>query len=100
MIAAPVQCDVDGIPKRSHYARVPIAMGRPNGLGVDPPLAVGSNALLGSVGRSGTLIEPLAPMVFANDCYGKTFRTVLCGLLNLPPKGRVHPVPAAKRSYD
>jgi hypothetical protein len=22
MIAAPVQCDVDGIPKRSHYARV------------------------------------------------------------------------------
>src|ERR1700736_1391912 len=23
MIAAPVQCDVDGIPKRSHYARVP-----------------------------------------------------------------------------
>jgi len=23
MIAAPVQCDVDGIPKGSHYARVP-----------------------------------------------------------------------------
>jgi hypothetical protein len=23
MIAAPVQCDVDGIPKRSHYGRVP-----------------------------------------------------------------------------
>src|SRR5688572_30309549 len=23
MVAAPVQCDVDGIPKRSHYARVP-----------------------------------------------------------------------------
>jgi hypothetical protein len=23
MIAAPVQCDVDGIPKRSHYARLP-----------------------------------------------------------------------------
>ena len=22
MIAAPVQCDVDGVPKRSHYARV------------------------------------------------------------------------------
>jgi len=30
MIAAPVQCDVDGIPKRSHYVRVPIAIGRPN----------------------------------------------------------------------
>jgi hypothetical protein len=24
MITAPVQCDVDGIPKRSHYARVPL----------------------------------------------------------------------------
>jgi hypothetical protein len=23
MIAAPVQCDVDGIPKGSHYVRVP-----------------------------------------------------------------------------
>ena len=23
MIAAPIQCDVDGIPKRLHYARVP-----------------------------------------------------------------------------
>src|SRR5208282_2119239 len=23
MIAAPVQCDVDGVPKRSHFARVP-----------------------------------------------------------------------------
>jgi hypothetical protein len=23
MIAAPVQCDVDGIPKWSHYVRVP-----------------------------------------------------------------------------
>jgi hypothetical protein len=23
MITAPVQCDVDGIPKGSHYARVP-----------------------------------------------------------------------------
>jgi len=32
MIAAPVQCDIDGIPKGSHYVRVPIAMGRPNGL--------------------------------------------------------------------
>ncbi len=30
MIAAPVQCDVDGIPKRSHYVRVPIAIGRHN----------------------------------------------------------------------
>jgi hypothetical protein len=30
MIAAPVQCDVDGIPKGSHYVRVPIAIGRPN----------------------------------------------------------------------
>jgi hypothetical protein len=30
MIAAPVQCDVDGIPKRSHYVRVPIAIGQPN----------------------------------------------------------------------
>jgi hypothetical protein len=28
MIAAPVQCDVDGIPKGSHYASVPL-MGRP-----------------------------------------------------------------------
>ena len=27
MIAAPVQCDVDGIPKGSHYVRVPIALG-------------------------------------------------------------------------
>jgi hypothetical protein len=31
MIAAPVQCDVDGIPKGSHHARVPTAMGLPNG---------------------------------------------------------------------
>jgi hypothetical protein len=31
MIAAPVQCDVDGIPKGSHYVRVAIAIGRPNG---------------------------------------------------------------------
>jgi hypothetical protein len=30
VIAAPVQCDVDGVPKGSHYVRVPIAMGRPN----------------------------------------------------------------------
>ena len=30
MIAAPVQCDVDEIPKGSHYVRVPIAIGRPN----------------------------------------------------------------------
>src|SRR3989441_4115610 len=29
MIAAPVQCDVDGIPKGSHYARV-LPMGRPS----------------------------------------------------------------------
>jgi len=33
MIATPVQCDVDGIPKRSHYVRVPIAIGRSNDLG-------------------------------------------------------------------
>ena len=30
MIAAPVQCDIDGIPKGSHYVRVPIAIGQPN----------------------------------------------------------------------
>jgi hypothetical protein len=30
MIAAPVQRDVDGIPKGSHYVRVPIAIGQPN----------------------------------------------------------------------
>ena len=30
MIAAPVQCDVDGIPKGSHYVRVPIVLGPPN----------------------------------------------------------------------
>jgi len=24
MIAAPVQCDVDGVPKGSHFARVPL----------------------------------------------------------------------------
>jgi hypothetical protein len=30
MIAAPVQCYVDGIPKGSHYVRVPIAIGWPN----------------------------------------------------------------------
>jgi hypothetical protein len=30
MIAAPVQCDVDGIPKGSHYVRVPIATRPPN----------------------------------------------------------------------
>jgi hypothetical protein len=29
MIAAPVQCDVDGIPKGLHYARVP-PMGKTN----------------------------------------------------------------------
>jgi hypothetical protein len=28
MIAAPVQCDVDGVPKGSHFARVP-AIGGP-----------------------------------------------------------------------
>jgi hypothetical protein len=32
MIAASVQCDVDGIPKGSHYVRVPIAIGQPNEL--------------------------------------------------------------------
>src|SRR4029077_14326381 len=32
MIAAPVQRDVDVIPKGSHYVSVPIAMGRPNEL--------------------------------------------------------------------
>src|SRR5438270_13582677 len=30
MIAAPVQCDVDEIPKGSHYVRAPIAIGQPN----------------------------------------------------------------------
>ena len=30
VIAAPVQCDVDGIPKGSHYVRVPIATGLSN----------------------------------------------------------------------
>jgi hypothetical protein len=30
VIAAPVQCDVDGIPKGSHYVRVPIAIGPPD----------------------------------------------------------------------
>src|SRR5262249_61353151 len=30
MIAAPVQSDVDGIPKGSHYLRVPIAIAQPN----------------------------------------------------------------------
>jgi hypothetical protein len=30
MIAAPVQCDVDGIPKGSRHLRVPIAIGPPN----------------------------------------------------------------------
>jgi hypothetical protein len=30
MIAAPVQCNVDGISKGSHYLRVPIAEGSPN----------------------------------------------------------------------
>jgi len=32
MIAAPVQCDVDRIPKRPHDARVPRGLGRPAGL--------------------------------------------------------------------
>jgi hypothetical protein len=32
MIAAPVQCNVDGIPKGSHYAKAPIAIGRSNGI--------------------------------------------------------------------
>ena len=32
MIAAPVQRDVDGIPKGSHYVRIPTAMGQPNEL--------------------------------------------------------------------
>ena len=36
MIAAPVQCDVDGIPKGSHYVRVPIAIGQPNGCAKPP----------------------------------------------------------------
>jgi hypothetical protein len=30
MIAAPVQGDVDVIPKGSHYIRVPIVIGQPN----------------------------------------------------------------------
>src|SRR6266508_1592005 len=30
MIAAPVQCDVDGIPKGSHCVRPPIVIGPPN----------------------------------------------------------------------
>ena len=30
MIAAPVQCDVDGIPKGSHYVRVPPSLGSRN----------------------------------------------------------------------
>ena len=30
MIAAPVQCDVDGIPQGARHVRVPIAMGPPN----------------------------------------------------------------------
>jgi len=30
MIAASVQCDVDRVPKGSHYVRVPIAIGLPN----------------------------------------------------------------------
>jgi hypothetical protein len=32
MIAAPVQGDVDGISKGSHYVRVPIAIGPPNAM--------------------------------------------------------------------
>src|SRR5262249_1808758 len=35
MIAAPVQCDVDGIPKGSHYVRVPIAIRQGNQLELD-----------------------------------------------------------------
>ncbi len=27
VIAAPVQCDVDGVPKRSHFVRVPVMAG-------------------------------------------------------------------------
>jgi hypothetical protein len=30
MIAAPVQCDVDGIPKGSHDVEVPIVLGPPS----------------------------------------------------------------------
>jgi hypothetical protein len=32
VIAAPVQCDVDGIAKGSHYVRVLIAIGLPQGV--------------------------------------------------------------------
>ena len=34
VIAASVQCDVDGVPKGSHYVRIPIAIGLPNATAV------------------------------------------------------------------
>src|SRR4029077_4857088 len=56
MIAAPVQCDVDGIPKGSHYVRAPIALGRPNEnstqfLGLIPSLPSQSPDKSGVMGR-------------------------------------------------
>jgi hypothetical protein len=45
MIAAPVQCDVDGIPKGSHYVRVPAMVWRSK-LCPSPPLLSGFSMLV------------------------------------------------------
>ena len=56
MIAAAVQCDVDGIPKGLHYAKIPIATGQPN----DRQLSRGPHASLGHDETSAGLSAPTA----------------------------------------
>src|SRR5664279_4591367 len=64
MIAAPVQCDVEGIPKGSHYVRVPIVIGRPNvgrvtcaGVGLSTA-ALGRVRLMRLLGATPTSVGP------------------------------------------
>ncbi len=53
MIAAPVQCDVDGIPKGSHYARAPpMAQGRRSHVRAVNAM----DELLGDEGLAGALV--------------------------------------------
>jgi len=54
MIAAPVQCDVDGVPKGSHFARVPPT------LDLFAVLNVGSGEVLHDTRRSHTGHDVLA----------------------------------------
>ncbi len=54
MIAAPVQCDVDGIPKGSHYARV-------------PPMREPSKEWRPSLRSEGVRVHPAMPFGFPSE---------------------------------